>query len=176
VHIFWQRRVTGDDTTTPWWFPAKTEGGAMREDRLVFPIPPGLHWSDQMPVLQVDKPAPKRIEHSPTTPAGLPQAPTLPQPRRVQFGARPPRPAPAAPPPPAQKSKPRAKPQRAKIDPKYLAATRELRDRYLEQINLTPLLPTQGKYDVSRRALPGATVNVNVEPIAAARRQLPEAA
>src|SRR5688572_22464987 len=52
VHIFWQRRVREGDTTTPWWFPAKTDSGAMREDRLVFPIPPGLSWRDEMPVLR----------------------------------------------------------------------------------------------------------------------------
>src|SRR5688572_30043655 len=58
VHIFWQRRVREGDTTTPWWFPAKTDSGAMREDRLVFPIPPGLSWRDEMPMLR----APKRVE------------------------------------------------------------------------------------------------------------------
>ncbi len=58
---------------------------------------------------------------------------------------------------------PRAKP--AKIDPKYIAAARELRDRYLEQVNGeqvngervngNPLmLEEAGKYDV-RRMLSG---------------------
>jgi hypothetical protein len=42
-HIFWQRRIREGDTTTPYWFPAKTDGGMMREDRLVLPIPPGVH-------------------------------------------------------------------------------------------------------------------------------------
>src|SRR5687768_10904051 len=46
VHIFWQRRTSADDTTTPWWYPSQTNSGAMREDRLVFPIPPGTHWSE----------------------------------------------------------------------------------------------------------------------------------
>src|SRR5689334_12267 len=40
VHIFWQRRIREGDATTPWWFPAKTEGGAIGEERLVLPIPP----------------------------------------------------------------------------------------------------------------------------------------
>src|SRR5688572_16687997 len=46
VHIFWQRRINADDATTPYWFPSKTESGAIREDRLVFPIPPGTHWTE----------------------------------------------------------------------------------------------------------------------------------
>src|SRR3954454_18320256 len=51
VHIFWQRRTRAGDTATPWWFPAKTDAGAMREDRLVLPIPPGRHWSDELPAM-----------------------------------------------------------------------------------------------------------------------------
>ena len=46
VHIFWQRRVRAGDTTTPWWFPSQTLGGAIREDRLVLPVPPGVRWED----------------------------------------------------------------------------------------------------------------------------------
>jgi ribosomal protein S18 acetylase RimI-like enzyme len=41
VHIFWERRIREGDTTTPIWFPAKTSGGTMGEERLVLPIPPG---------------------------------------------------------------------------------------------------------------------------------------
>jgi hypothetical protein len=42
---------------------------------------------------------------------------------------------------------------RPKNDPKYVAAARELRDRYLEQINTDRMLPpaAHGKYDVSRQ-------------------------
>jgi hypothetical protein len=41
---------------------------------------------------------------------------------------------------------------RQKNDPKYVAAARELRDRYLEQVNADRLLPAaHGKYDVSRQ-------------------------
>src|SRR5687767_3637921 len=47
VHIFWQRRITND--ATPWWYPCQTNGGAIRADRLVFPIPPGTHWRDIRP-------------------------------------------------------------------------------------------------------------------------------
>ncbi|HEV2293502.1 MAG TPA: GNAT family N-acetyltransferase [Tepidisphaeraceae bacterium] len=43
VHIFWQKRTVEGDAT-PWWYPFKTDQGAMREDRIVFPIPPRVHW------------------------------------------------------------------------------------------------------------------------------------
>src|SRR4051812_6861808 len=51
VHIFWQKRIREGDRETPWWFPSQTTGGAIREDRLVLPIPPGTHWSDAKPVI-----------------------------------------------------------------------------------------------------------------------------
>src|SRR4051812_19382680 len=40
VHIFWQKRIREGDTTTPWWFPSQTTGGAGFEGRLGFPRPP----------------------------------------------------------------------------------------------------------------------------------------
>jgi ribosomal protein S18 acetylase RimI-like enzyme len=46
VHIFWQRRVHADDSATPYWYPFQTNQGAIRQDRLVFPIPPGTHWTE----------------------------------------------------------------------------------------------------------------------------------
>ena len=42
---------------TPWWFPSSTGGGAMREDRIVLPIPPGKHWAEEMPVILVGETA-----------------------------------------------------------------------------------------------------------------------
>src|SRR5437868_2811141 len=51
VHIFWQRRIRAGDTTTPYWFPAQTSAGSIREDRLVFPIPPATHWSNAKPII-----------------------------------------------------------------------------------------------------------------------------
>ena len=45
-HIFWQRRICAEDVTTPYWYPFQTSSGAIREDRLVLPIPPGVHWKD----------------------------------------------------------------------------------------------------------------------------------
>src|SRR3954467_14135756 len=43
VHIFWERRIRAEDETTPYWFPSQTSSGAIREDRIVLPIPPGVH-------------------------------------------------------------------------------------------------------------------------------------
>ena len=56
-----------------------------------------------------------------------------------------------------REKKPREKKPKAKNDPRLVAAARELRDRWLEQLNgggggETELLPT-GKYDLTR-ALP----------------------
>lgn len=50
VHIFWQKRVRAGDEATPWWYPSTTGGGVLRADRLVFPVPAGVHWSDVRPV------------------------------------------------------------------------------------------------------------------------------
>ena len=75
----------------------------------------------------------------------------------------------------------RAKPPRqprtkAKLDPRFVSAARELRDRCLEHINTTPLLPA-GKYDVSRAMAhvpaPGAGACFSTEP---RPRELPHAA
>jgi len=55
--------------------------------------------------------------------------------------------------PPVEPKPKRQKRPKQKNDPKYVAAARELRDRYLEQMNAGLLLPpaAQGKYDVSRQ-------------------------
>ncbi|MEM1446261.1 MAG: hypothetical protein AAGF84_09415 [Planctomycetota bacterium] len=61
VHLYWQKRIRAgdggpDDPSsgaggTPYWYPSKTGGGAMREDRVVFPMPPAseVHWSKAAP-------------------------------------------------------------------------------------------------------------------------------
>ncbi|MEM8784205.1 MAG: hypothetical protein AAGE65_15325 [Planctomycetota bacterium] len=51
VHLYWQRRIRRGDVETPYWYPSKTGGGAMREDRVVFPMPPAsdVHWSKAAP-------------------------------------------------------------------------------------------------------------------------------
>jgi hypothetical protein len=162
VHIFWEKRIRQDDQGqggTPWWFPSTTGNGAMRADRVVLPIPPGKHWSDEMPVIE---------------PAGTAAARELPDAQENRRATMKKEPAktrrdisiasggirfgPVAPTEPAKEKKPkqggREKKPKAKIDPKLQAAVRELRDRALEHFNSgTYVFEDAGKYDVSR-ALP----------------------
>jgi hypothetical protein len=177
VHIFWQRRIREGDATTPWWFPAKTDQGAMREDRLVLPIPPGLHWSDEMPVLTPTEmslaPAEEKANRATRSRARLPMdAPPANGPRPIgarQFDG--PSALPPVPQPPAAGEKPKREKtpkEKVNLDPQLIAKARELRDRYLEHVNGEQaderlLLASRGKYDVSRapaertqRALPSA--------------------
>ncbi len=56
IHIFWQKPVRAADEAAAaqgefcgWWFPSQTGSGALREDRIVLPVPPGTHWSDAKP-------------------------------------------------------------------------------------------------------------------------------
>ena len=185
VHIFWQRRVREGDVTTPWWFPAKTDQGAMREDRLVLPIPPGLGWRDEMPVLigrgdtcvargegetslVPTRGRSRRVKQPEVGSKGGPLAPTVSPRARAQFGR------PGATMPIVEQSKPAAEPkpagtersrsakpprQKERVDPAILAKARELRDRYLERLNESPnaLAAPAARYDVSRSlALPDA--------------------
>ncbi|HEV2295894.1 MAG TPA: hypothetical protein VGR35_18755, partial [Tepidisphaeraceae bacterium] len=182
VHIFWQRRIRENDATTPWWFPAKTDQGAMRADRIVFPIPPGLHWRDEMPVMVGEsaetgshdsaeqKPRAKSVR-KPKPEVLIP--PTKRRPR--QFA--PPTESDDGAEPAVEKPKPEKKPKppAAKIDPKYLAAARELRDRYLERVNEDPqALTAVGKYDVARALARGAASCPSLA--VAPRKALPQAA
>jgi hypothetical protein len=166
VHIFWQKRIRENDHETPWWFPSETRGGAIGEARLVLPIPPGKHWSDEMPVIlpksdatpKLDGPKPPRAKKE--KPAAPKRATNLISEGGMRF-------APVAPPPPAtpaEKPKREKKPKqtcpersRRKNDPKLVAAARELRDRWLEHVNSgQTLIEGAGKYDVTR-ALPAAS-------------------
>jgi ribosomal protein S18 acetylase RimI-like enzyme len=162
VHIFWQRRINDRDTTTPWWYPCQTNAGAIRADRLVFPIPPGTHWREvsataapvsmDQPALEaprakarVKKPRKKKIEKH--------KGPLSSVKCSLRFG-------PAAPPPPAveagEKKIERAARPKVKIDPSLFKAARQLRDVWSEHVNSGQLvLESVGKYDVSR-ALPQA--------------------
>ena len=178
IHIFWQRRVRDNDDAggAPYWFPSQTSAGAVGEDRIVLPIPPGTHWRDAKPLVlpgfTVEPEMPL------TLPGGAkvrprPENPKVPIAKRmaiirseskhlkgvppgkaavfsggkIQYIDR----ADYVPEPEPEKPKRVSKP-RAKNDPKYIAAARELRDRYLEQINGDRLLPSaHGKYDVSRQ-------------------------
>ena len=192
IHIFWQRRIREGDIETPYWFPSETTGGAMREARIVLPIPPGTHWSDAKPAV-LPGISPLLVGEGSGVRAGLeatcdgahphpsplpppagegvrkqrqkkPKAPKVPsRPKRGLWFAPPEAPAPPEPTPEekkAAKAKERAERPRMKNDPKLVAAARELRDRYTEQINAAPgmLLPPSacGKYDVSRQLAPGA--------------------
>jgi hypothetical protein len=148
VHIFWQRRIRAGDTTTPYWFPSQTASGSIREDRLVFPIPPGTLWSDAKPMV------------FPGTNGDEPkQLPTPKQKKRKDATAIRPANVPAGglwfavPQTPASEPKPKREPkQKVKNDPRLVAAARELRDRWLEQVNSGHSLPeAAGKYDVSRQ-------------------------
>ena len=51
LHVLWQRRVNAGDVATPYWYPYQTRGGAIREDRLVFPLTPGERWDAAKPVV-----------------------------------------------------------------------------------------------------------------------------
>jgi hypothetical protein len=151
VHIFWQKRIRAGDDSTPWWYPAKTDGGAIREDRIILPIPPGVRWSDELPLLlptapvelaqgakrskKVVVPEPVKVVRTPAL-FGLPGKVFAPPTPKVEQ----PTPAPVV-----------EKPKRTKrkADPALVAKSRELRDRYLEQVNAQPML-IAGKYDVAR--------------------------
>ncbi len=170
VHIFWQRRIRAGDTDTPWWFPAQTSGGSIREDRIVLPIPPGTHWSDAKPLIlpgNRDEGGGMRDDA---------ERKKLPGPRsslRPGPSSLPKKPGPLAgalffaPPAPAQsqvQKKPREKKPRAKNDPKLVSAARELRDRWLEQVNGGAFaLESEGVYEVSR-ALPDREVRKDAAP------------
>lgn len=188
IHIFWQRRVREDDDRTPYWFPAQTSAGAVAEDRLVLPIPPGTHWRDAKPVVlpgvadappepalpkllpggapvrtrpeaeawggpkmtraQVAAIARSKSKHLGGVPAGKAAIITASGVRYLDRADA------LALPDEAQAAKPKPKrprQPRQKNDPQYVAAARELRDRYLEHVNTGRMLPSaQGKYDVSR--------------------------
>jgi hypothetical protein len=148
VHIFWQRRIRAGDDVTPYWFPSQTSSGSIREDRLVLPIPPGMHWSDAKPLIlpQEENTASEIPACKPIAKMKRPLDPVANALRGFTFqsavNAR------AS----AEKSKrPPCKRSRVKNHPKYIAAARELRDRWLEAAAASPsVLLSQGKYDLSK--------------------------
>jgi hypothetical protein len=150
MHIFWQKRIRQGDMTTPWWFPSETSGGAIKENRVVLPIPPGTHWSDAKPIVLpgMEMNGAKQL---PT--AGVP-APKKPRVKVAKVepikqsviasgGLR------FADPKPVVEKVEKPKREKQKNDPQLVAAARELKDRWLEHLNATPLL-AQGKYDIGR--------------------------
>ena len=92
----------------------------MRADRIVLPIPPGVHWSDEMPVIIL--PSDEPTNEKPQLPAKMKKvrlpldAPTAHGPR--QYGAPPSKPAP----PPATENRKREKSPKPKADPKLVSA------------------------------------------------------
>jgi hypothetical protein len=150
-----------DRSHTPWWFPAKTDAGAIREDRVVLPIPPGKHWGDEMPVLlpkeslvigpsSLAKDKGQRTRDKGPAPKPAPREPLTTAMTGMRFAQ------PAAAPEKVEKPK-RAPRTKVKSDPKLVAAARELRDRWLEHVNSGgEQLVSRGKYEVSR-ALPAPT-------------------
>jgi hypothetical protein len=160
VHIFWQKRIRAGDVgekATPWWFPSKTSAGSIREDRIVLPIPLGTHWSDAKPLILPAEPEESRQLPAPKRAAAKKsRAAEKPLPIR-RNGLRFDIPQQGEPLPEAKPSK-AAKEKAIRVkrpcDPRLLAAARELKDRWLEQVNADPsVLEPAGKYDVAR-ALP----------------------
>ncbi len=178
THILWERRVVaGDDCS--WWYPFQTKGGAIREDRLVFPIAPGTHWAEAKPmILPEEARRPAELEGAETVKKALPAVKTKKKAGKLPFGTVPagkmaifvggkvkyidrPRrwdgtvPAPAAvvaPAPVAPVETPKREPRKVlKHERAALEFCRELRDRYLEKVAAEPwLLEASGKYDVAR--------------------------
>lgn len=170
IHIFWQRRVRMDDGETPFWFPCQTRGGAIREDRLVLPIPPGTHWSDAKPHLAPTQsrqpPQHKEVHGAVASRQVSDQPPAAAAARRRTVGlmcggrvrSAMKRQAAAAShiamPRIIELPKPR---QRRTYEAVHFAKARELRDRFLEDLNATDAMGSlliRAKYDVGRELPP----------------------
>ena len=142
----------------------------------MLPIPPGKHWSDELPLVlpgigllgtkalpegdaenaaKVKRPPMKRSKSK-----AEPAHQTLTVSNGLRFGSSSDAAAAKEKAEKAEKPTPRKRATRVrqKNDPKFIAAARELRDRYLEQVNIDRMLPaSQGKYDVSRQLEAGLT-------------------
>lgn len=147
IHIFWQKRVRAEDVATPWWYPSQTGGGEMREDRLVFPIPPGVSWRDVLPVvLPDDQSSEVRGQSSGNTekkPARARAKKVLKSPRMkggLWFREE------AI----VEKIAPVKGEAKPTIDPRLTALSRELRDRWQERAGAGLILPAPAKHDVRR--------------------------
>ncbi len=165
VQIFWQKKIRGKDDAVNWWFPAKTEAGAMGADRLALPIPPGVHWSEVEPIEiafeENGSEEIKLLEDAKTIRRkDKPIKPIVKKnirPSRLSFDTQP---LEAKIEPPVVDKPKRIKKPKKKIDPKFIAASRELRDRYLEQVNENGYkLESAGKYELTRQV--GESVSRN---------------
>ena len=166
THIFWQTRVREDDRVSPWWFPSQTQGGSMA-DRLVFPIPPGTHWSEAKPLILPGSEPAKRVE-GPKVRRGKKKveiAPAVVVPKKagpmmggLSFS---PPPVVVETLPVVAEAPPRVKREKAKNDPRLVSAARELRDRYLDHVNASgvaqPVRKAIGVEWAGGEALAGAT-------------------
>ena len=194
VHIFWQRRVVEEDEKTPWWYPSITGSGAIREDRLVLPIPEGQHWGETRPTVLPG--IEERGQESQTTTDPVVPVPALPKGvehrdgqfylgRKRLMTAEMIREAQGAgrgglfmvpmdvklvkalPVLPVKAKRKTVKKPKAKHDPRMASAVRELRDRWLEHVNAGGLLlSAEGKYAVGRtKTLPAESGDRLVLPM-----------
>jgi ribosomal protein S18 acetylase RimI-like enzyme len=142
IHIFWQKRVRAEDAATPWWYPSQTTGGEMREDRLVFPIPPGVSWRDVLPVVLTDERSEVSDQKSAKRPRGKKVLKAPPGRtgglwfKREAIVER------------DEPDKSETKLAKRAIDPRLTKMARELRDRWQERSAL--ILPAPAKHDERR--------------------------
>ncbi len=185
THIFWQKRIRSGDEQTAWWYPSGTDGGAIREGRVVLPIPPGVHWTEARAMAVVAEVASgecgvasedvKLIEEKKHGRAARGTGEERKHGRAARGTGKMEELKPkeeiiltgvlrfAAPTPVAtatdKPEKPkRAKREKVKVDPQIAAKARELRDRWMDAVNsgqAQVALPV-AKYDVGRQ-LGGAT-------------------
>jgi len=199
VHIFWQRRIDSNDTATRWWYPFQTNGGAMNQDRLVFPIPPGVDWRDVTAMAMVTEDVAGTGTLSDAQPMQLPAGPIGRKPKakaakvadgppagkvgifiggKIRYVDRPGYVPPTFEPVKKPRTAKPTKPPAPKFDPKHLVAARELRDRYLENVNDGCwVLSSGGKYEVGRAIGADGISNTSdsAEGLAAPRKRLPAA-
>jgi hypothetical protein len=214
VHIFWQKRIDAEDVSecggvgvsacasshsvtptprhpvTPYWYPSKTDNGALREDRIVFPIPPGVHWSEvvrveaagaaaQAKALDAPDAAPPpraaRATRKPA-PAGAAKATQRIVRRSGMLRFATAEPAKAGPQRGKRAPKAQAPKEPAKVDPALLAQARELRDRWMERANERGVFGAgAGKYLVARTIDPQESTRADAMLDAPRRMALPAA-
>ena len=150
----------------------------------MLPIPPGTHWQDAKPAIlpgmenvnvvpQLESDAQPRSDAKRSRVKAQKPMMQATKPSSIKLGAL--RFAPPPPAPGTKAEKPKQPKQKFRNDPKLVEAARELRDRYIEQINAGLLLPpsANGKYDISRQleAAPSfmEAGAMKIEPVAADR-------
>lgn len=190
IHIFWQMRTRSGDCSTPYWYPFETSGGAVRENRMVLPIPRSVHWSGNLPALI---PGIHSGGTVPLLPNGLPSPSATPTPQRKALPGPPPTPQQRAAAfrqkhmkaPPAghvavmsssglkyfrtneqiaadnfEAPKVKREP-RPRNDPVHVRAARELQSAYLDAVAAAPPPVSEAKYDV-RRSVPDPAGGISI--------------